>query len=166
MKYWRTWGMQPREGRSRPGLSGVLGSGPTYFLPDDHEFWNNWPNRTVTAKHSIGKIRAAIRNGRQRELALAPQTDEPMVPPPHDPRFPPTNPYQQNYLPVHPAEWEAWGLAPFELFGSFQTKAYGAASRGEMDPRPTPGSSPGPRSAAGTTGSRSSARRCSGRSRR
>jgi hypothetical protein len=135
-KYWRTWGMQPEpDGTERRGLRGVLTAGPTYFLPDDHEFWNNWPNRTVLAKHSYGKLVRALRNERRRKQhAMISADDTAPVAPPFDPRIAPWNPYQQNYLPVHPAEWDAWGLAPMELFESFQTP--GVLSRGEDDPEP------------------------------
>jgi hypothetical protein len=136
-KYWRTWGMQPDpDGGERRGLRGVLTSGPTYFLPDDHEFWNNWPNRTVLAKHSYGKLVRGLRNERRRmKHALIDDADLRPVDPPFDPRIAPWNPYQQNYLPVHPAEWDAWGLAAMELFESFQTP--GVLSRGEREPAPS-----------------------------
>ncbi|MCO1659611.1 hypothetical protein [Pseudonocardia humida] len=134
LKYWRTWGMQPDpDGHARRGLRGVLGSGPTYFLPDDHEFWNNWPNRTVTAKHSYGNIWSALVNGHRRRRAVVPDTIGPAVKEPFDPRVPPSDPLQQSYLPVHPGEWDAWGLASFELFGSFQASGMRALSRGERD---------------------------------
>lgn len=73
LKYWTTWGMSPTAGRR--GLRGVLHAGPNYFLPDDHEFWNNWANQSVTAKHSYRNIAAAIRNGRRRRQATIPVGD-------------------------------------------------------------------------------------------
>jgi hypothetical protein len=121
LKYWTAWGMSTT--KRRVGLQGVLKSGPNYFLPDDHEFWNNWPNQSVTAKHSYRNILAALRNGRVRSRSVVPDTALPAVTPPPNPLRAPTDPYQQNYLPVHPAEWEKWSLASFELFGSFQTRS-------------------------------------------
>src|SRR5206468_3730636 len=50
LKYWLTWGMSRTQPRT--GLRGVLTTGPNYFLPDDHEFWNNWPNQSATTKDS------------------------------------------------------------------------------------------------------------------
>lgn len=136
LKYWTAWGMSSTAGRR--GLRGVLQAGPNYFLPDDHEFWNNWPNQSVTAKHSYRNVAAAIRNGRLRRRAAIPDDDPAVVPIPPNPAMAPTDPRQQNYLPVHPAEWQKWSLASFELFGSFQTRsepdrATGQASLGVDD---------------------------------
>lgn len=41
--YWNTWaGSQRRE-----GLRSLLRNGGNYFVADDHEFWNNFPNRAA-----------------------------------------------------------------------------------------------------------------------
>ncbi|MEQ3549303.1 hypothetical protein WIS52_02365 [Pseudonocardia nematodicida] len=120
LKYWTTWGMSTSSDRT--GLKRILSGGPNYFLPDDHEFWNGWPNRSVTAKHSIGKISEARRNHRERVRAVVPDDEVSPVPPSPDAGAP-TDPFLQSYFPVHPAEWEGWSLASFELFGSFQTRS-------------------------------------------
>jgi hypothetical protein len=39
-KYLDTWG----QGDSHNGFAAILGRGSTWFLADDHEFWNNHPN--------------------------------------------------------------------------------------------------------------------------
>ncbi len=134
LKYWTAWGKSRT--RARRGLHGILTTGPNYFLPDDHEFWNNWPNQTITAKHSYTNILTALRNSRRRARAVLPDTDEPAVTPLYDPQQAPTDAYRQNYLPVHPAEWGKWSLASFELFGSFQTRSVpdrdGLPSRGAL----------------------------------
>jgi hypothetical protein len=62
-----------------------------------------------------------------------------------DPLKAPTDAFRQNYLPVHPAEWEKWSLASFELFGSFQTRSVpdragrpSHGARGELPAPPRP----------------------------
>jgi hypothetical protein len=154
LKYWTTWGMsrpkplaawqrvllrQPQPAR-RSGLRAVLGAGPNYFLPDDHEFWNNWPNQAVTARHSYAAILRGRREARRRRKAvLADHQTLPPAPPPRngEPQYPPATPLEQNYLPVHPAERERWSLASFELFEAFQTRSradrIGLPTRGAAD---------------------------------
>ena len=39
--YWRTWAGD----RRKRGLRSLLADGANYYSPDDHELWNNAPNR-------------------------------------------------------------------------------------------------------------------------
>lgn len=47
-RYWTTWGGVP----GRPGLAAVLADGANFFSPDDHELWNNAPNRASVVRDS------------------------------------------------------------------------------------------------------------------
>ncbi len=151
LKYWTTWGMSrpapatgwrrlppwPLRPSRRSGLRAVLAAGPNYFLPDDHEFWNNWPNQAATARHSYAAFRSGWREARQRRGAVLADAETLAAgpPPPHgEPQYPPATPLEQNYLPVHPAERDRWSLASFELFEAFQTR-----SRADRAGRPTRG---------------------------
>jgi hypothetical protein len=49
-KYIRTWRESDRAGV--PGLGGLLKHGGNYFISDDHEFWNNYPNRATLIQNS------------------------------------------------------------------------------------------------------------------
>ncbi|WP_214404888.1 hypothetical protein [Pseudonocardia lacus] len=116
-EYWTTWG-----GQGRPGLRPLLAAGPTWFLPDDHEFWNNWPHRSVTAHHSWAHIgRTAVNAVKRTVLPDASSTAEAARP--LDPQQAPVDPPHQNLLPVHPDEWDDWSRGAFDLFGSFQTRS-------------------------------------------
>jgi hypothetical protein len=130
LEYWGAWGMQygPDTDRSggvrRPGMKSLLTNGPNWFLADDHEFWNNWPHAAVTSRHSYGNIRKAVRGIlRRARVNLVPLGPGATVPPPDDPGTVSTDPYVQNYLPVHPDEWSAWSRAAFDLIGSFETRS-------------------------------------------
>lgn len=130
-KYWTAWGMQRHlDGRARPGLGGLLRSGPNWFLPDDHEFWNNWPHKTVTARHSWVNISKGLGGAasRSRPGAQLPGSGDLAT----DPHQPPDSgqPKEQNFLPVHPDEWESWSRGAFDLFGSFQTRSRRDRERG------------------------------------
>lgn len=129
LEYWSAWGMQRRAGLHTPGGRGrealhpLLTNGPNWFLPDDHEFWNNWPHATVLARHSY---RNRVRGAHGRVFRwLADRRDtigDDAVGVPRDPGSAPrNNRAAQNYLPVHPDEWGTWARAAFDLFGSFQT---------------------------------------------
>ncbi|MGQ0575808.1 MAG: hypothetical protein ACT4RN_16630 [Pseudonocardia sp.] len=138
MEYWAAWGMQA----GREGLRELLVNGPNWFLPDDHEFWNNWPHHTVTAKHSYQNIGKALRNGVGRRFALLRATTD--QPAPAEPGPPPQawrwrartldGHRRQNYHPVHPDEWDTWSRGAFDLFGSFQTPSV-RDRRARRDPR-------------------------------
>jgi hypothetical protein len=121
LKYWMTWGMSRT--RPRRGLHGVLTTGPNYFLPDDHEFWNNWPNQSATAKDSYARIGTALLDAWKRRWAVVPDHAVVTREPPADPDAPPTDAVEQSYFPTHPAERDRWSLASFELFGAFQTRS-------------------------------------------
>ena len=137
MKYWRSWG-----GEQVRALRSVMTTGPTWFLPDDHEFWNNWPHFSVTAFHSFGHIRAFAKGALAR----------------HDPRNwwrpgrearPENVAQEQIYSPVHPNEWEGWSRGAFDLFGSFQTRSRaerdgGTLPLGETPEGHEPPAGPGP----------------------
>ncbi|MBN9737979.1 MULTISPECIES: hypothetical protein [unclassified Pseudonocardia] len=144
LEYWTSWGMQRYGERRHLGMRELLGHGPHWFLPDDHEFWNNWPHASVTARHSYSNIGRAGRGGLLRRLAVwrhrRAGPDAP-VPCPADPGPPPTDPLVQSYHPVHPDEWDTWGRAAFDLYGSFQTPSVrdrdtGRITRGELDDDP------------------------------
>lgn len=49
-KYIRTWRESDQAGV--PGLGGLLKHGGNYFISDDHEFWNNYPNRATLIQNS------------------------------------------------------------------------------------------------------------------
>ncbi|MBC3193477.1 hypothetical protein H7X46_20660 [Pseudonocardia sp. C8] len=140
LEYWTSWGMQTYGHRRRvhKGMGALLRHGPHWFLPDDHEFWNNWPHASVTARHSYANIARAGRGGLRRRLAVLRHESGTEVPVPEDPGPPPSDPLVQSYHPVHPDEWDAWGRAAFDLFGSFQTPSVrdrdtGRITRGELD---------------------------------
>lgn len=138
-EYWSAWGMQPfGPGDPRQGLGRLLRNGPNWFLPDDHEFWNNWPHKSVTARHSWRNIRKTIGGALARSTHDARTPKGAVSPPP--PREAPTaeKPRAQNFVPVHPDEWEKWSRGAFELFGSFQTRSVrdrqeGRITGGERD---------------------------------
>ena len=113
LTYWRSWGGSPPV----RGLRSMLAHGPTWFLPDDHEFWNNWPNRSVTEWHSFGHIGEFLRNAVRRHLPTN------MRPPVDPSTVSPGTALAQNYLPVSPNEWGGWSRGAFDLFGSFQTRS-------------------------------------------
>ncbi|PVZ04573.1 hypothetical protein [Actinomycetospora cinnamomea] len=149
LEYWASWGMQtPRHRADGPGrgLGPVLTDGPTFFLPDDHEFWNNWPHASVTAKHSFLNQARGLFGGLARGLAAARElVAEPTVEVPEHPGDVPAGADERNHLPVHPDEWGRWSRGAFDLFGSFQTRSVreregGPITRGEFsdDPRRDP----------------------------
>ncbi|MGI9622255.1 MAG: hypothetical protein ACR2PK_05405 [Acidimicrobiales bacterium] len=114
-KYWDTWG----GGRTEQRLAGLLSGGANWFLPDDHEFWNNFPHATPLALHSFRNWRhifkARLARGWHR-LARGGDWPDSLVEPPD------------------PSEWDTWSRAAFELFGSFQTPSEGGdVSRGSDD---------------------------------
>ncbi len=47
-RYWTTWAGVP----GRPGLSALMADGANFFSPDDHELWNNAPNRATLVRDS------------------------------------------------------------------------------------------------------------------
>lgn len=141
LEYWTSWGMQRYGEREHRGMRELLGHGPHWFLPDDHEFWNNWPHASVTARHSYANIARAGRGGLRRRLAVLRHRPGADVPYPADPGPPPSDPLVQSYHPPHPDEWDAWGRAAFDLYGSFQTASVrdrdtGRITRGELDDDP------------------------------
>jgi hypothetical protein len=157
LEYWASWGMQfgpdadPGGGVRRPGMRALLTNGPTWFLADDHEFWNNWPHATVTSRHSYGNIWKAVKGVTGRALGdLRPPGPDETVLPPADPGADPTDALVQSYLPVHPDEWGPWSRAAFDLIGSFETRsvrdrATGRITWGERDdgdPQRPPGDGP------------------------
>ncbi|MEJ2865906.1 hypothetical protein [Actinomycetospora flava] len=113
MKYWRSWG-----GEQVRALRSVMTTGPTWFVPDDHEFWNNWPHFSATAFHSFGNIGEFIKGALVRHNPTnwwrPAQAAEPE-----------NAAQQQIYSPVHPNEWDGWSRGAFDLFGSFQTRTRG-----------------------------------------
>ncbi|MFP5023351.1 alkaline phosphatase D family protein [Pseudonocardia phyllosphaerae] len=134
LEYWTSWGMQA----GRRGMRTMLAHGPHWFLPDDHEFWNNWPHASVTAKHSYSNIVKAAVGGLRRWAARLGRRPGAEIPAPADPGPPPTDPLVQSYHPVHPDEWDAWSRAAFDLYGSFQTPSVheyetGRITRGQLD---------------------------------
>jgi hypothetical protein len=138
LEYWASWGMQlGRDGRKRLGLRPLLTDGPTWFLPDDHEFWNNWPHASVTAKHSFLNQAKGLWGGLTRGVsATLALVRPPHVVVPDDPGEVPPHADQRNFLPVHPDEWDRWSRASFDLIGSFQTRTvrdreHGVITRGE-----------------------------------
>ncbi|GAA4811658.1 hypothetical protein GCM10023200_56820 [Actinomycetospora chlora] len=156
LEYWASWGMQlRRDGLVRRGLHPLLTDGPTWFLPDDHEFWNNWPHASVTAKHSFLNQAKGLWGGLTRSVSAAlALVREPRVVVPEDPGEVPRGAVERNLLPVHPDEWDRWSRASFDLIGSFQTRSVrdreqGIITRGEWgdDPADDPGRPPrgGPR---------------------
>lgn len=141
LEYWTSWGMQRYGARRHLGMRELLRHGPHWFLPDDHEFWNNWPHASVTARHSYANITRAGRGGLRRALAAWRHRPGTEIPYPADPGPPPSDPLVQSYHPVHPDEWDAWGRSAFDLFGSFQTPSVrdrdtGRITRGELDDDP------------------------------
>ncbi|ANY05605.1 hypothetical protein [Pseudonocardia sp. HH130630-07] len=109
LEYWTSWGMQTYGDDRRPhhGMRELLRHGPHWFLPDDHEFWNNWPHASVTARHSYANIRRAGRGGLRRILAVRRHRPGAEIPYPADPGPPPSDPQVQSYHPAHPDEWDA-----------------------------------------------------------
>ena len=137
--------------RADRGLGALLRDGPTWFLPDDHEFWNNWPHASATAKHSFLNQARGLLGGLFRWAAAV--RDLVVDVDPDVPTFPgvvPEGAAERNHLPVHPDEWGRWSRAAFDLFGSFQTRsarerAGGPITRGEFsdDPANDPWRPPG-----------------------
>ncbi|MEU6696866.1 hypothetical protein [Pseudonocardia sp. NPDC046786] len=141
LEYWTSWGMQRYGEHRHLGMRALLTHGPHWFLPDDHEFWNNWPQSSVTARHSYANIARAAIGAVRRQLALARRRPGDPVPVPADPGPAPDDPLVQSYHPPHPDEWDAWGRAAFDLYGSFQTPSVrdrdtGRITRGELDDDP------------------------------
>lgn len=141
LEYWTSWGMQRYGEHRHLGMRALLAHGPHWFLPDDHEFWNNWPHASVTARHSYANIARAGRGGLRRWIAALRHRPGEEVPYPPDPGPPPSDPLVQSYHPVHPDEWDTWGRAAFDLYGSFQTPSVrdrdtGRITRGELDDDP------------------------------
>lgn len=102
-KYWSAWG-HGIDGHG--GLSPLLRVGGNWFLPDDHEFWNNFPHATPLALHSFKNWRHIFsdRLHRLRQWRQANgEIPESLVEPPS------------------PSEWGTWSRAAYELFASFQT---------------------------------------------
>ena len=144
LEYWGAWGMHTGSDddltHRRPGLRSLLTSGPNWFLADDHEFWNNWPHATVTARHSYGNIWKGLKGAAARKWGAQwrPLGPDDKVPVPDEPGPAPTDPRVQSYLPVHPDEWDRWSRGAFDLLGSFETRsahdrATGHITRGELD---------------------------------
>ena len=145
LEYWASWGLQLSGGPATSagsGLGPLLTDGPTCFLPDDHEFWNNWPHASVTAKHSFLNQARGLLGGLARTAAAARDlVHEPHPVVPADPGEVPEGATERNHLPVHPDEWGAWSRAAFDLFGSFQTRSVrdrrdGTITRGEYSDDP------------------------------
>ncbi|WFG44953.1 hypothetical protein [Pseudonocardia alni] len=145
LEYWTSWGQQ-RYGadheREHRGMRELLAHGPHWFAPDDHEFWNNWPHASVTARHSYGNIVRGVRGALGRWFAERRHRPGSDVPYPEDPGPPPAdtpaNRPVQTYHPVHPDEQGTWARAAFDLYGSFQTPSVrdrdtGRVTRGELD---------------------------------
>jgi hypothetical protein len=53
-KYIRTW--RESDSAGMPGLGGLLKHGANYFMSDDHEFWNNYPNRATLIQNSWSEL--------------------------------------------------------------------------------------------------------------
>ncbi|WP_433783323.1 hypothetical protein ACQPX6_25135 [Actinomycetospora sp. CA-101289] len=127
LEYWSSWGMQTPEGHdptAERGLAPFLRHGPTWFLPDDHEFWNNWPHASATAKHSFLNQARGVVGGLFRSAAAVRDLFVDVAP--RVPTFPgvvPEGATERNHLPVHPDEWGRWSRAAFDLFGAFQTRS-------------------------------------------
>jgi hypothetical protein len=135
LEYWTSWGLQTPRDATTPdrGLAPVLTDGPTWFLPDDHEFWNNWPHASVTAKHSVLNQARGLFGGLSRSLAaLRELVAEPTVEVPEDPGEVPEGAEERRHLPVHPDEWGRWSRAAFDLYGSFQTRSVRERDRGPI----------------------------------
>lgn len=54
------------DGLKQPGLAGILGHGPVLCVPDDHEFWNNFPLFQV----QLNNTHCAEDRNNWRELAM------------------------------------------------------------------------------------------------
>jgi hypothetical protein len=53
-KYIRTW--RESDSAGVQGLGSLLKHGANYFISDDHEFWNNYPNRATLIQNSWSEI--------------------------------------------------------------------------------------------------------------
>ncbi len=130
-KYQASWGCDPE---ARAGLREILQTGPNWFLPDDHEFWNNFPHATPLALYSLTNWRHILRARGRRFLSQAKRfrlstrlSDRAATKLDEWER--------QLYEPTDPCEWDAWGRAAYELYHSFQTPATDLAlSGGGTDP--------------------------------
>lgn len=118
-KYWSAWGRDADEGG---GLSPLLAVGGNWFVPDDHEFWNNFPHATPLALHSFRNWRHILRARAERTVAWVRGGEIP----------------ESLVAPPSTTEWDTWSRAAFELYGSFQTPAPdGAVSAGKEDDQRT-----------------------------
>lgn len=133
-KYQASWGCDPD---AEAGLRDVLQAGPNWFLPDDHEFWNNFPHATPLALYSLANWRHILRARARRFLSqakrfrlttkLSPRATSKL-----------DEWERQLYEPTDPCEWDAWGRAAYELYHSFQTPSVDLSlSSGSGDPDPT-----------------------------
>lgn len=115
-KYWSGWG---RGSTKHDGLAPLLTVGANWFIPDDHEFWNNFPHATPLALHSFGNWRHIFRDRYKRTIAWLRRGEIPL----------------SLVEPPRATEWSTWSRAAYELFASFQTPAKeGVVSAGASDP--------------------------------
>ena len=63
-KYQRNWGLV----RDIPGLSGVLERAPFACIPDDHEFWNNFPLPQIHLPSTRDEVKSQIWSANARAL--------------------------------------------------------------------------------------------------
>ena len=79
-KYLATW----TQGGGNSGFSRLLAEGPTYFLADDHEFWNNHPNWSPLLATRSAKQRrewTAVASALYRHFQTVPTQNPAGVPP-------------------------------------------------------------------------------------
>ena len=96
-KYRKTWGLG-RAGRHGSGLAYAMGRAGNWFIPDDHEFWNNYPHGSFTLfGHS------ALRLGKQMGRYVYDRVGS------NTPRLP------------HPSSQGSWGRAAGAAYCVFQT---------------------------------------------
>ena len=133
-EYWATWGKPGgtrRDGTRRQGLGPLLRRGGNWFLPDDHELWNNWPHVSVTAKHSWANIRNGLVGWAARRRVARKVDALRGRPVPAELRR--SIDYRKVFEPVRADEWGRWGRSAFELFNSFQTPLPVASGDGSGD---------------------------------
>jgi hypothetical protein len=52
-KYWRSWGVSRAQGVLNDKYAQILRAGPFASIPDDHEYWNNYPNRSPASPFTM-----------------------------------------------------------------------------------------------------------------
>lgn len=111
-RYRATWGLASDE-RRKVGLAAALGGGANLFLPDDHEFWDNYPQGSITLLgHTIVRLTIQLLRylcGRLGLMATGPS---------------------------HPSGQGPWGRAAGEAYCVFQSElAFDGFGRGVNPPQ-------------------------------